>query len=100
MAGIAWGAQQKGCGGWLGDQVSQSECEQVFFGAPLLVLPDLEHSAAETRYYCLGQTTAARKLFVALTIRGDLIRVISARPMSRGERRIYVHAEAQDQEKA
>jgi uncharacterized DUF497 family protein len=32
-------------------------------------------------------------LFVAFTVRGDLVRVISARDMSRRERRDYGHAE-------
>jgi uncharacterized protein len=40
----------------------------------------------------LGQTDARRLLFIVFTIRDDLIRVISARPMSRRERRVYEHA--------
>ena len=44
------------------------------------------------RYYALGQTDARRLLFIVFTIRDDLIRVISARPMSRRERRVYEHA--------
>jgi uncharacterized DUF497 family protein len=39
--------------------------------------------------YGLGESDAGRLLFVAFTIRGRLIRVISARDMSRKERRIY-----------
>ena len=37
----------------------------------------------------LGQTNAGRPLAVVFTIRGTLVRVISARDMSRRERRIY-----------
>jgi len=74
---------------WDLHQVSQGECEQVFFNRPLLVAPDIEHSQREPRYAALGQTSAARQLAVVFTIRGTLIRVISARDMSRRERRIY-----------
>jgi uncharacterized DUF497 family protein len=41
------------------------------------------------RFYLLGQTDAARLLFVVFTLRGTLIRVISARDMSRKERKVY-----------
>ncbi len=74
---------------WDLHQVSQGECEQVFFNRPLLVAPDIEHSQREPRYAALGQTNAARQLAVVFTIRGTLVRVISARDMSRRERRIY-----------
>src|SRR5439155_22437671 len=66
-------------------QVSQGECEQVFFNRPLLVAPDIEHSQREPRYAALGQTNAARRLAVVFTIRETLIRLISARDMSRRE---------------
>ena len=74
---------------WDLPQVSQGECEQVFFNRPLLVAPDIEHSQREPRYAALGQTNAARRLAVVFTIRETLIRVISARAMSRRERRIH-----------
>lgn len=78
--------------------VSQAECEQVFFSWPLLVLADADHSATEERFFALGETWTGRQLFVVFTLRGTLIRVISARPMSRRERGIYSHA--QDEEEA
>lgn len=73
--------------------VSAAECEQVFFNAPLLVSVDERHSSTEPRYYILGQTNAERRLFVVLTIRDNLIRVISARDMSRRERKEYESAQ-------
>ncbi len=79
---------------WLKHGVSQGECEEVFFNTPLLVVADEEHSGAETRFYTLGQTEAGRNLFVVLTIRGSLIRVISARDMNRSERKEYERAQA------
>jgi|ERR1700682_859186 len=74
---------------WERHRVAPTECEELFFNRPLVVGEDQEHSAAEERMYGLGQSDEGRLLFVALTIRGRLIRVISARDMSRRERRIY-----------
>ena len=37
----------------------------------------------------LGRSDAGRELFLIFTLRGDLIRVISARDMSRAERKVY-----------
>ena len=73
--------------------VSWVECEQVFFSEPLVAATDQRHSQLEVRYYVLGSTRDGRLLFVACTVRAQLIRVISARPMSRRERRIYAQAE-------
>jgi uncharacterized DUF497 family protein len=66
----------------------QAEAEQVFFNEPLLVLADPYHSADEPRWHALGRTDEGRHLHLtfALRRRGTLIRVISARPMSRKER--------------
>jgi hypothetical protein len=77
---------------WIRHQVSAAECEQVFFNIPLLVAADERHSSIEPRYYVLGRTDAGRKLFIVVTIRGGLVRVISARDMSRQERKEYADA--------
>ena len=74
---------------WEKHQVLAGECEEVFFNLPLLLQPDLSHSQKEPRSYVLGHTTAGRRLFIAFTVRGDKIRVISARDMSKKERSIY-----------
>lgn len=74
---------------WERHQVTQGECEQVFFQRPLLMARDTVHSRREARYAALGQTAAGRRLTVVFTIRGTLIRVISVRDMSRRERRLY-----------
>ena len=74
---------------WLRHRVSEAECEQVFFNVPLLVARDEKHSDKELRHYVLGRTNAGRRLFLVLTIRGEWIRVISARDMSRRERKEY-----------
>ena len=74
---------------WEKHRVSRFECEQLFFNEPFLVFKDEEHSQNESRYYALGQTNRNRELFIVFTNRDDQIRVISARDMSRRERRYY-----------
>ena len=74
--------------------VSMAEAEQVFFNAPLLVLPDARHNESEPRFHALGKTIEGRRLHIAFTLRDadQLIRVISARDMHRKERVIYEQA--------
>ncbi len=79
-------------------KVDPGECEQAFFHEPFLVSYDAAHSSEEARWRALGRTAAARPLFVVFTMRGPLIRVFAARPMTRKERVIYAHAEAQHEE--
>jgi uncharacterized DUF497 family protein len=69
--------------------VHASECEQVFFNEPLLILDDPKHSLAEDRFAAFGQTDQGRKLVVVYTQRGSLLRVISARDMNRREREFH-----------
>jgi hypothetical protein len=69
--------------------VSNSECEQVFFNQPIIVVDDSKHSEDENRFYLLGRTDQGRLLFVVFTIRKNLIRIISARDMNKKEREIY-----------
>lgn len=76
--------------------VTRGECEQVFFHEPLVIVPDPGHSKTEPRWAALGRTTAGRSLTVIFTIRGELNRPLSARPMSRKERRHYVQAQDQN----
>jgi uncharacterized DUF497 family protein len=74
--------------------VSQAEAEQVFFAEPLIVADDLRHSRGEPRYHALGRTAEGRLLQATFTLRGGgtLLRVISARDMSRKERKVYEQA--------
>ena len=74
---------------WRKHQITDAECEQIFFNDPLIAGKDIEHSQREPRFFALGQTDAGRFLFVAFTIRSRRIRVISARDMTRRERRRY-----------
>src|SRR5580658_4474601 len=74
--------------------VSMAEAEQVFFNAPLLVVPDHKHSGTEPHLHALGKTNDGRRLHISFTLRGAgrFIRVISARDMHRKERTIYEQA--------
>ena len=77
---------------WRRHEVTQAEAEQVFFNRPVLVVKDEGHSTREARYFALGRTDLVRMLAVVFTIRGSLLRVISARPMGRTERKAYGEA--------
>ncbi|MBU0700608.1 BrnT family toxin [bacterium] len=74
---------------WEKHKVTHIECEEIFFKEPLIVQQDTTHSILEERYFALGKTDKDRLLFVIFTIRGDKIRVISARDMNKKERRCY-----------
>ncbi len=74
---------------WIKHNVTNSECEQIFFNQPLIINLDDKHSNVEIRFYALGHTDLNRKLFIVFTIRNKKIRVISARDLSKKERKIY-----------
>ena len=74
---------------WEKHDVSQVECEQLFFNRPLIIKHDKAHSREEIRYYALGKTDGARLLFLVFTIRDQRIRVISARNMGPKEQKRY-----------
>ncbi|MGL5115771.1 MAG: BrnT family toxin [Beijerinckiaceae bacterium] len=71
--------------------VSQQEAEEIFFNRPMFAAQDVRHSQSERRFHLLGVTSDGRRLHVTFTFRqaGSLIRVISARNMSRAERTTY-----------
>ena len=50
---------------------------------------DLEHSVGENRFVTFGLSSQGRVLVVSHTDRGGVIRIISARPAIRKEKRIY-----------
>lgn len=74
---------------WERHQVTQGECEQVFFNEPLIIFNDLKHSQEEQRWFLLGKTDTDRHLFMVFTVRKNLIRIISSRDMNKKERKIY-----------
>jgi len=70
-------------------KVEFTECEQIFFNEPIIILDDPKHSVAEMRYAAFGVTDNDRKLVIIYTLRNKKLRVISARDMSRKERSFY-----------
>ena len=78
---------------WVRHKVTQAEAEQVFLNRPLLVARTPREGIEETRYFALGKTDVGKHLTIVFTIRGQFIRVISARAMSRAERSAYAPVE-------
>lgn len=70
-------------------KITWLESEQAFFNQPLIIDPDIDHSRKEERFQALGKTNSGKLLFISFVLRKDLIRIISARPMSRFERKVY-----------
>ena len=81
---------------WTNHRVSPSESEQIFFNLPLVITDAVKYAGDENRLYALGRTNTNRLLFVVFTIRGKNIRIISARNMSRKERKVYLAYEKEN----
>lgn len=73
--------------------VAFGEAMEVFHDPNALEGEDTEHSFDEARFFTVGYSTS-RLLFVVFTERfGDIIRIISARPPTTTERRLYEERE-------
>jgi len=60
------------------------------FGDPLATtFPDVDHSDSEQRFLTIGASASGRLLLVAHTEREQNIRIISARLVTRTERKFY-----------
>ena len=68
--------------------VTDREAEEIFFNKPLIIGRSSK-GEPEVRYAALGKTYGSRLLAVVFTIRSKRIRVMSARPMSKKERKVY-----------
>lgn len=80
---------------WHRHAVRQVEAEQILLSRPLVVIADVKHSHDKPRFIALGRTDAGRHLMVVFTVRGNRIRVISARPMSKVEQEAHAQSQAQ-----
>ena len=69
--------------------VSFDEAGSVFLDRLALSGPDPEHSVGESRYITFGISSLNRLLSVSHAYRPGAIRIISARRVTRGERRLY-----------
>lgn len=69
--------------------VSFEEAQSVFFDPTSITVPDPDHSISEFRFIIHGFSIRRRQLIVVHTDRNDKIRIISARPANRRERKLY-----------
>jgi len=70
-------------------RVSFSEAATVFGDRLGTTVSDPDHSLAEDRYITVGMSSRRRLLMVAHTERGERIRIINARELTRAERDAY-----------
>ena len=70
--------------------VTCEEAEEVFRSRRFIPLgQQVEPATTEPRFGILGETYDGRLLFLAFTLRGEKIRVISARGVNRKEKDLY-----------
>lgn len=69
--------------------VSFEEAATIFRDTLSATGPDPDHSTGEERFVTFGVSTSGRLLLVGHTERGDIIRIITARLATSGERKIY-----------
>lgn len=74
---------------WHLHRVTDGECEEIFFNRPIIIKFDKLRKSKEQRFYALERTDVDRYIYVAFTIRARLLRVVSARNMTRSEERKY-----------
>jgi uncharacterized DUF497 family protein len=70
-------------------KVSVVEAATVFGDQLSITVYDPDHSVREHRFITIGWSNRRRLLMVAHTERGDRIRIISARRLTRAERKAY-----------
>jgi uncharacterized DUF497 family protein len=70
-------------------RVSFVEAGTIFYDPLGITIFDPQHSDQEDRYITIGVSTAGRVLMVAHTDRDERIRIITARELTRRERKDY-----------
>jgi uncharacterized DUF497 family protein len=70
-------------------RVGFAEASTVFDDPLSMTIPDPDHAITEDRFVIIGMSAERKLLTVVHTIRGEQIRLISARPATRRERRKY-----------
>lgn len=92
LAGFEWDAGNRDKSA-LKHRVTNEESEEVFFDPHKRIIQSVLHSSSEERHVLLGRTREGRFLAVVFTMRGHKVRVISARDLSRRERKLYEEAD-------
>lgn len=72
--------------------VSFLEAASVFDDDLSITFPDPDHSVNEECLIIIGHSNQGRLLFVSHTDRNNLSRIISAREVTRHERKVYENA--------
>ena len=72
--------------------VGFEEASTVFGDSLSVTIPDPDHGNDEDRFVIVGRSTSQRLLVVVHTMRGERIRLISARPATKYEKRVYQEA--------
>ncbi|MDQ2931272.1 MAG: BrnT family toxin [Gemmatimonadota bacterium] len=73
--------------------ISFSEAATAFRDPQSMTISDPDHSADEQRFLLIGRTCKQRLVVVAHVERGEITRIISARPAGRRERKTYEEGE-------
>jgi uncharacterized protein len=72
--------------------ISFMEASTAFADPLSITIPDPDHSVGEECLVLIGRSDRQHLVVVAHAERGDLIRIISARPANRRERKTYEEA--------
>lgn len=70
-------------------KISFDEAQTVFDDQLAATVSDPDYSFSEKRFVTIGETFAGRLVVVSHTIESEIIRIISARKPTRGEREKY-----------
>ena len=70
-------------------RITFEEAASAFADPTSLTIPDPDHSQSEERFVLIGQSERGRLLVVVHTERGETIRLITARLVTRSERQAY-----------
>lgn len=65
------------------------ETEEAFLDENKIIFSDWKHSKAEPRITLLGKTKKGNLLNITYTVRGNKIRIITARSINKKEVRLY-----------
>lgn len=70
-------------------KISFAEAATVFSDEASVTVSDPDHSDKEDRFIIIGMSKQRRLLIVSFAERGDKVRIISARKLTRAERKTY-----------
>jgi uncharacterized protein len=74
---------------WLKHNITFEEAVTVFADPYLLFTEDSQHSEQEERQWAMGEAENGLMLVIVFTMRGEQIRIISARKATKTERKRY-----------